>query len=53
MSLLEHHPPHRQEDSGIGLNTVETCNRPRGIDYLTYGPTGQVNPFVDLEIISL
>jgi hypothetical protein len=32
---------------------MEACNRPRRTDYLKSGPTGHVNPFVDIEIIIL
>jgi hypothetical protein len=40
------------EDSRIGPNTMEASNRPRQTDLLMIGPTGHVNPFVDIEINS-
>jgi hypothetical protein len=52
-NLVEHHPPHRQEYSRTGLNNVEASNRPWQTDHLKFGPTGHVNPIVDIEIISL
>jgi hypothetical protein len=52
-NLLEHRPPHCQEYSRIGPNTVEASNRPRRTDHLKSGPTGHVNLIVDIEIISL
>jgi hypothetical protein len=38
------------EDSKIDMNTVEASNRPQQIDLLKTGPTGHVNPFVDIKI---
>jgi hypothetical protein len=32
---------------------MEASNRPRQTDYLKSGPTGHVNPFMDIEIITL
>jgi hypothetical protein len=32
---------------------VEASNRPQQTDLLKTGPTGHVNPFVDIEINSL
>jgi hypothetical protein len=32
---------------------MEDSNRPRRTDYLKFGPTSHVNPFMDIEIISL
>jgi hypothetical protein len=52
-NLFEHHSPHRQEYSRTGPNTVEASNRPRQNDHLKSGPTGNVNPIVNIEIISL
>jgi hypothetical protein len=52
-NLLECRPPQRQEDSRTSPNIVEASNQPQRTDYLTYGPTGHINPFVDIEIISL
>jgi hypothetical protein len=52
-NLLDHHPPHHQEDSKTGPNTMEASNRPRQTNYLTHGPTVHVHPFMDIEIISL
>jgi hypothetical protein len=41
------------EDSRTGPNTVEARNQPQRTDLLKFGPTGHVNPFVDIETISL
>jgi hypothetical protein len=51
-NLLECHPPQHQEHSGIDLNTVEASNRPLRTNHLKFGPTGHVNYFADIEIIS-
>jgi hypothetical protein len=53
-NLLECCPPQRHgQDSRTDPNTVEASNQPLWIDYLKYGPMGFVNPFRDVEIISL
>jgi hypothetical protein len=38
------------KDSRIGPNTEEASNRPQQTGLLKTGPTGHVNPFVDIEI---
>jgi hypothetical protein len=45
-------PRRAEEDSRTGPNTVEASNRPLRTDHLKSGPTGHVNPFADIEIIS-
>jgi hypothetical protein len=46
------HTPQRQELPGIDENTVEAPNRPLPTDHLKSGPTGLVNPFDDVKVIS-
>jgi hypothetical protein len=45
--------PNTVKASRIVPNTVKASNRPQQTNLLKTGPTGHVNPFVDIEINSL
>jgi hypothetical protein len=49
---LKRTPRRIEEDSRTDSNTKEASNRPLQTNHLKSGPTVQVNPFVDIEIIS-
>jgi hypothetical protein len=54
VNLLECHPPqHQVEDSGTDENTMEASNGSLRTNLIKSVPTGHVNPFLDIEIISL
>jgi hypothetical protein len=53
MNFLKHHPPHCQGYSGIDEKAMEAASDPNELTSSAWGLSGHVNPFVDIEIISL
>jgi hypothetical protein len=51
-NLLKHHPPHRQEYSGIDEMAMEAPTNPDEPTSSAWGLSGHVNPFVDVYVIS-